>query len=402
MPKFSWEGRTLRGEPRKGVLEGVSETAVRAYLRQQQIIPTKVNARGKEIKLSFSLSKRKKVKKKSVAVFTRQLATMIDAGLPLVQSLDILGQQEQNEGFKSIIGGIKSDVEAGSTFAASLKKYPRVFDELYTNLVVAGEEAGTLDVILNRLATHIEKMEELKRKIKSALVYPIMIVVVAVLVTTVLLVFVVPVFEKLFGSTGMSLPGPTQMVINISRFAQKNIVFVIIFCIVAAIILKRQYRTEKGRLSIDKVILKLPVFGELIQKVSIARFARTLATLVASGVPILDALNIVAGASGNKVVEKAILEGRSSISEGQTISEPLEESGVFPIMVTQMISVGETTGSLELMLNKVADFYEEEVDTAVATLSSMLEPILMIFLGVIIGGLVIAMYLPIFKMASAF
>jgi len=401
MPKYAWEGRSLRGEFRKGVLDGVSETAVRAYLRQQQIIPTKVRAKAKEIKLSFSFGKGR-VKRKSVAVFTRQLATMIDAGLPLVQSLDILAQQEQNETFKEIIRGIKADVEAGSTFAASLKKYPRVFDELYTNLVIAGEEAGTLDVILNRLATHIEKMEELKRKIKSALVYPAMIVAVAIVVTVVLLVFVIPVFEKLFGSTGMSLPAPTLLVMSISRFVKKYIIFVAAAFIVFVFLLRRQYRTEKGRFFVDRCILKTPIFGELIQKVSIARFSRTLATLVASGVPILEALSIVAGASGNKVVEKSVLEARESISEGQTISEPLAQNAVFPVMVTQMISVGETTGSLELMLNKIADFFEEEVDVAVATLSSMLEPMLMIFLGVTIGGLVIAMYLPIFKMASAF
>jgi type IV pilus assembly protein PilC len=400
MPKYNWEARTLRGEVRKGVLEGVSETAVRSYLRQQQLVPTKIVARGKEISFNIRLGGGR-VKKKSIAVFTRQLATMIDAGLPLVQSLDILGQQEANETFKGIIKTIKEDVEAGSTFAAALKKHPKIFDNLYINLVIAGEEAGTLDVILNRLATHIEKMEELKKKIKSALVYPTMIVAVAILVSIVLLVFVIPVFEKLFASTGMTLPLPTQMVVNLSRFVKGNIIYVIIACIILFIIVKRQYNTEKGRMTTDKLILKLPIFGDLLRKVSIARFSRTLATLVASGVPILDALDIVAGASGNKVVEKAIRDSRESISEGQTISDPLAQSNVFPVMVTQMISVGESTGSLELMLNKIADFYEEEVDVAVATLSSMLEPMLMIFLGVTIGGLVIAMYLPIFQMGAA-
>ncbi|UCC66788.1 MAG: type II secretion system F family protein [Deltaproteobacteria bacterium] len=400
MPRYRWEGRTPRGDFRKGELEAPNETAIRVYLRQQQIIPTKVVGKGKEVKIA--LFKKGRVKKKSLAIFTRQLATMIDAGLPLVQSLDILAQQEQNETFQGVIKGIKEHVEGGTTFAAALKKYPKVFDNLYINLVIAGEEAGTLDVVLNRLATHIEKMEVLKQKIKSALVYPAMITGVAVVVTIVLLVFVIPVFEKLFAGTGMSLPLPTQIVISVSRYSKAFMPFLILFLVILAFVMRNYYRTETGRLNIDKLVLKLPIFGELIRKVSIARFARTLATLVTSGVPILESLNIVAGASGNKVVEKAILEGRASISEGQTISEPLAQSGVFPIMVTQMISVGEATGSLELMLNKIADFFEEEVDTAVATLSSMLEPMLMIFLGVTIGGLVIAMYLPIFKMASAF
>ena len=286
--------------------------------------------------------------------------------------------------------------------AAALQKHPRVFDNMYVNLVVAAEEAGTLDVILSRLATHIEKMEELKKKIKSALVYPTMIVAVAIGVTIVLMVFVVPVFEKLFAGIGSTLPMPTRIVIGISNIFKSYLPIVIVVTVVTVILLSRYYKTENGKRRIDDLILKTPIFGELIRKVAIARFARTLATLVTSGVPILESLNIVAGAAGNKVVEEAILKGRVSISEGQSISEPLAESGVFPVMVTQMIAVGESTGSLELMLNKVADFYEAEVDVAVATLSSMLEPMLMIFSGVVVGGLVISMYLPIFKMASAF
>jgi len=401
MPKYTWEGRTPRGDLRKGELEGPNEMTVRAYLRQQQIIPTKIRTKGKEIKLTLPFMKGR-VRKKDLAIFTRQLATMIDAGLPLVQSLEILSQQQEAETFKEIIKGVKDDVEGGSTFAAAMKKHPRAFDNLYINLVLAGEEAGTLDVMLNRLANHIEKMEALKKKVRSALVYPAMIVSVAIIVTVVLLVFVIPVFEKLFAGVGTALPLPTQIVIGISRFAKSYIPFIIIFFVILGVVSSRYYKTEKGKIKIDGLVLKFPIFGELIRKISIARFARTLSTLVTSGVPILESLNIVAGASGNKVVELAILQGRTSISEGQTISEPLAQSGVFPIMVTQMISVGETTGSLELMLTKIADFYEEEVDVAVATLSSMLEPMLMIFLGVTIGGLVIAMYLPIFKMASAF
>jgi type IV pilus assembly protein PilC len=401
MPKYAWEGRLPQGGFRKGELEGPNEMAVRAYLRQQQIIPTKIVKKATEIKITLPFMKGK-VKKKSLAIFTRQMATMIDAGLPLVQSLDILAQQEEDETFQDIIKTIKNEVEAGATLAAALQKHPRVFDDMYVNLVVAAEEAGTLDVILSRLATHIEKMEELKKKIRSAMVYPAMIVTVAIGVTIVLMVFVVPVFEKLFAGIGSTLPLPTRVVIAVSNIFKSYLPIVIAIVVALVIILQRYYKTENGKRRIDDLMLKLPIFGELIRKVAIARFARTLGTLVSSGVPILESLNIVAGAAGNKVVEEAILKGRISISEGQTISEPLSQSGVFPVMVTQMISVGETTGSLELMLNKVADFYESEVDTAVATLSSMLEPVLMIFLGVIVGGLVIAMYLPIFKMASAF
>jgi len=401
MPKYAWEGRLPQGGVRKGQLEGPNETAIRAYLRQQQIIPTKIVKKATEIKITLPFMKGR-VKKKALAIFTRQLATMIDAGLPLVQSLDILAQQEEDETFQGIITTIKNEVEAGATLAAALQKHPRCFDNMFVNLVVAAEEAGTLDVILSRLATHIEKMEELKKKIKSALVYPIMIVTVAVGVTIVLMVFVVPVFEKLFAGMGATLPMPTRVVIGISNIFKSYLPIVIAVTVGMVIALNRYNKTENGKRRIDGAMLKVPVFGELIRKVSIARFARTLATLVTSGVPILESLNIVAGAAGNKVVEEAILKGRVSISEGQSISEPLAESGVFPVMVTQMIAVGESTGSLELMLTKVADFYEAEVDVAVATLSSMLEPILMVFLGVIVGGLVISMYLPIFKMASAF
>jgi type IV pilus assembly protein PilC len=401
MPKYAWEGRLPQGGFRKGELEGPNEMAVRAYLRQQQIIPTKIVKKATEIKITLPFMKGK-VKKKSLAIFTRQLATMIDAGLPLVQSLDILAQQEEDETFQEIIRTIKNEVEAGATLAAALQKHPKVFDDMYVNLVVAAEEAGTLDVILSRLATHIEKMEELKKKIRSALVYPAMIVTVAIGVTIILMVFVVPVFEKLFAGIGSTLPMPTRVVIAVSNIFKSYLPIVIVIVVALVIILQRYYKTENGKRRIDDLMLKLPIFGELLRKVAIARFARTLGTLVSSGVPILESLNIVAGAAGNKVVEEAILRGRISISEGQTISEPLSQSGVFPVMVTQMIAVGETTGSLELMLNKVADFYESEVDTAVATLSSMLEPVLMVFLGVIVGGLVISMYLPIFKMASAF
>ncbi len=397
MPRYKWEGKTLRGEKRKGEMEAPDEGSVRTHLRQQNVIPTKVVAKGKEV--SFSLG-RQKVKKKDVAVFTRQLATMIDAGLPLVQSLDILSMQQESKAFKEVIKNIKEDVEGGSTFAGALKKHPKVFDELYTNLVVAGEEGGILDNVLNRLAIYIEKAESLKKKIKSAMVYPSTIVGVAVIVVAVLMIFVIPVFAKIFSSMGHTLPLPTLIVIGMSNIMKKYFLLLIVALVILVFMLRRYYATEKGKLTIDSLILKLPVFGTLFRKVAVARFSRTLATLITSGVPILDGLTITSKTAGNKLIEYAIMKARTSISEGETIAEPLARSEVFPPMVTQMIAIGESTGSLDSMLSKIADFYEEEVDVAVATLTSLLEPLLMVFLGVTVGGVVIAMYLPIFKIAT--
>jgi len=397
MPRYKWEGKTLRGEKRKGEMEAPDEGSVRTHLRQQNVIPTKVVAKGKEV--SFSLG-RQKVKKKDVAVFTRQLATMIDAGLPLVQSLDILSMQQESKAFKEVIKNIKEDVEGGSTFAGALRKHPKVFDELYTNLVVAGEEGGILDNVLNRLAIYIEKAESLKKKIKSAMVYPSTIVGVAVIVVAVLMIFVIPVFAKIFSSMGHTLPLPTLIVIGMSNIMKKYFLLLIVALVILVFMLRRYYATEKGKLTIDSLILKLPVFGTLFRKVAVARFSRTLATLITSGVPILDGLTITSKTAGNKLIEYAIMKARTSISEGETIAEPLARSEVFPPMVTQMIAIGESTGSLDSMLSKIADFYEEEVDVAVATLTSLLEPLLMVFLGVTVGGVVIAMYLPIFKIAT--
>ncbi len=397
MPRYRWEGKTLRGEKKKGEMEAPDEGSVRTHLRQQNVIPTKVVAKGKEISLSLG---RQKVKKKDVAVFTRQLATMIDAGLPLVQSLDILCAQQENKAFKEVINNIKEDVEGGSTFAGALGKHPKVFDELYVNLVVAGEEGGILDNVLNRLAVYIEKAEALKKKIKSALVYPSAIVGVAIIVVAVLMIFVIPVFEKMFTSAGHTLPLPTLIVIGISTLLKKYIFFLIVALVILAFMFRRYHSTEKGKMAVDKLILKLPVFGMLFRKVAVARFSRTLSTLITSGVPILDGLSITSKTAGNKPIESAIMKARASISEGETIAEPLARSEVFPPMVTQMIAVGESTGSLDSMLTKIADFYEDEVDVAVGTLTSLLEPMLMVFLGVTVGGVVIAMYLPIFKMAT--
>jgi type IV pilus assembly protein PilC len=399
MPVFKWEGKTLKGQIKKGEFEAPDEAAVRVYLRQQNIIPTKIVSKGKEIK--FSLPFMKKVKQRSIAIFTRQLATMIDAGLPLVQSLEILSSQQDHKLFKNIIREIREDVEGGSTFAGALKKHPATFNELYTNLVVAGEEGGILDTILNRLANYIEKAEALKKKVKSALVYPSTIVGVAVIVVVILMIFVIPVFDQMFRSSGQTLPLPTLIVITMSKLVKKY-VFIVLPAFVGFIYLLRRYhQTENGKAFLDSLLLKLPVFGPLFQKIAVARFSRTLGTLVSSGVPILDGLTIVSKTSGNKTIETAILNARASIREGETIAEPLNRSGMFPPMVIQMISVGESTGALDSMLSKIADFYEEEVDVAVTNLTSLLEPFLMVFLGVVIGGVVISMYLPIFSMASA-
>ena len=380
-------------------MEAPSEAALRIHLRQQTIIPTKIFIKGKEVKIGLPF--KKKVQQRAVAIFTRQLSTMIDAGLPLVQSLEILSSQQDSPVFKKIIREIREDVEGGSTFAGALKKHPGTFDDMYTNLVVAGEEGGILDNILTRLANYIEKAEALKKKVKSALVYPTTIVAVAVIVVGILMVFVIPVFETMFKSAGSSLPLPTLIVLTLSKLIKKYVIIFIPGVILFFYLFKKYYKTEKGKALIDRLLLRLPVFGPLFQKVAVARFSRTLGTLVSSGVPILDGLTIVSKSSGNRAVEIAILNARSSIREGETISEPLGRSGIFPPMVIQMISVGESTGALDAMLSKIADFYDEEVDVAVSNLTSLLEPLLMIFLGVVIGGVVIAMYLPIFNMASA-
>lgn len=399
MPVYKWEGKTLKGLVKKGELEGANEGAIRAQLRQQNIVPTKIVSKGKQINLSFSFGS--KVKQRSIAIFTRQLATMIDAGLPLVQSLEILSSQQENKSFKTILRGIREDVEGGSTFAGALKKHPATFNDLYTNLVVAGEEGGILDNILTRLANYIEKAEALKKKVKSAMVYPTVIVSVAVIVVIVLMIFVIPVFESMFKSAGQSLPLPTMIVVLISKTIRKYIVVFIPAAIAGFYLLKKYHQTENGKTVVDKLLLQMPVFGSLFKKIAVARFSRTLGTLVSSGVPILDGLNIVSKTAGNKTIETAILNARASIREGETIAEPLNRAGIFPPMVIQMISVGESTGALDSMLSKIADFYEDEVDVAVGNLTSLLEPLLMCFLGVVIGGVVIAMYLPIFQMANA-
>ncbi|WP_429884419.1 type II secretion system F family protein [Geoalkalibacter halelectricus] len=401
MAKFAWEGKTRTGASQKGEMEAPNQAAVTATLRRQGIMPSKIKERGKGMDRDIKIpGMEPRITTKDLVVFTRQFATMIDAGLPLVQCLDILGRQQDNKTFKKILVQVKEDVESGSTFADALKKHPKAFDELYVNLVAAGEVGGILDTILNRLAAYIEKALKLKKQIKGAMTYPATVVSIAFIVIAVILVFVIPAFESMFADFGGALPAPTQIVINMSNFVQDYIIAIIGGIILAIFAFKRIYRTQKGRARIDDWALKLPVFGPLIRKAAVAKFTRTLGTMISSGVPILDGLDIVAKTAGNKTVEKAIYKVRQSISEGKTIAEPLEKSGVFPPMVCQMISVGEQSGAIDTMLNKIADFYDDEVDDAVSALTAMLEPLLMLFLGTTVGGLVIAMYLPIFQLAG--
>jgi len=404
MPVFAYEGRTTGGEVRSGKIEADNMDAARNRLRSMQINPTKVEKKGgllsAEIKIPTPAFLKPKVGTKDLVIFTRQFATMIDSGLPLVQCLDIQAKQAPNETFREELATIKDTVESGATFADALKKFPGTFDELYRNMVAAGEVGGILDTILNRLAIYLEKADKLKRQIKGAMMYPAITVLVAAVVVAVLLLKVVPTFETMFAEFGSTLPAPTQFVIDMSNWMQANFLFIVAILTGLVFTVRYVYKIPAGRLAFDKYMLKLPVMGELLTRVAVARFCRTLGTMIASGVPILEALDICGRTAGNRVIENAVMQVRDSISEGRTISEPLSESKVFPEMVCQMISVGEATGALDVMLNKVADFYEEEVDQAVENLTSMLEPMIMVFLGVIIGGLVIAMYLPIFSMAS--
>ena len=395
MPVFLWEGKLPDGSVKKGEIEAQSKAAVNMVLRRQRILPLKIKTKPKEITLF-----KKKIKTKDVMLFTRQFSTMINAGLPLVQCLEILLSQQSNPTFKKTLSVIKQDVESGSTFADALKKHPGVFDDLYVNLVVAGEMGGVLDIILNRLAQYMEKTEALKAKVKGALTYPVVVLLVAVGVISLMMIFVIPTFQDMFKQFGSALPAPTQFVVNMSKFFRHYTMHMIGVIILIALAFKWVKSTEKGKTIIDKIALNLPIFGVLLRKVAVAKFTRTLSTMISSGVPIIDGLEITSKTSGNKIVEDAIQSVKKSISEGKTMAEPLQNSGVFPGMVVQMVSVGEATGALDQMLSKIADFYDEEVDTAVSSLTSMLEPLLMVFLGGVIGGVVIAMYMPIFQMAG--
>jgi type IV pilus assembly protein PilC len=400
MPYFVWKGVNRKGKKKKGEMEAENENIVRLTLKRQGIDPTKIKPKPKDLFENIKFLQ-PKVGEKDIVVMTRQFATMIDAGLPLVQCLEILYSQQENRTFKKILKEIKEAVEEGSTFADALKQHPEVFDDLFVNLVAAGEVGGILDIILNRLAAYIEKAAKLKRKVKGAMTYPIVVMVIAVLVVAIILIFVIPVFQSMFADFGRALPVPTQIVVNISNFVKSYVLYMIVALVVLVFAYKRFYKTERGRALVDQLVLKAPVFGMLIRKVAVAKFTRTLGTMISSGVPILDSLEIVASTAGNKTIEDAIRETRQSISEGRTIAEPLADSEVFPSMVVQMISVGEATGALDTMLGKIADFYDDEVDAAVEALTSMLEPFMMVFLGGTIGGLVISMYLPVFQMAGA-
>lgn len=399
MPVYIWKGKNQAGEKRKGEIEAPDQAAALAQIKRLRMTDLVIKEKPKDVFENIALFK-PKVTGKDIVIFTRQLSTMIDAGLPLVQGLEILEKQQSNPTFKKVLGTIRSDVEAGSTLADSMRKHPKVFDNLFTNMIEAGETGGILDTILSRLAVFMEKAMALKKKIKGAMTYPTVCLAISLLILAVILVFVVPVFKSMFEGFGHSLPLPTQIVVNLSNIVKNYFIYILILFFIISFVIKKIYNTEKGRLNIDRGLLKAPVFGMLLRKVAVAKFTRTLSTMLSSGVPILEALQVVARTSGNKVIEGAVFRVADSIAEGRPIAEPLEESGVFPNMVVQMISVGESVGALDAMLEKIADFYDEEVDQAVENLTAMIEPFMMVFLGGMIGGIVVAMYLPIFKLSS--
>jgi len=396
MPVFTYRGTNRSGGSVAGEMTASSKSELQSLLRRQQITPTKMSEKGKEFNLpTFGGG----ISAKELAVFTRQFSVMIDAGLPLVQCLEILASQQENKLFQKVLTGTRAAVEGGSNLSAAMKQYPKVFDPLYSNMVEAGETGGILDTILQRLSSYIEKNVKLKAAVKSALIYPIGVLSIAGGVIVLLLWKVVPIFATLFAGLGVDLPLPTKIVIGMSNFVGSIFGLLIVVGIVAGIFgLKIWYGTPQGRYFLDSVILKIPVLGILMRKIAVARFTRTLGTLISSGVPILEGLDITARTSGNAVVEKALFQVRRSLEEGKSLTEPLKESAVFPGMVTQMIAVGEQTGAMDAMLQKIADFYEDEVDVAVKDLLTALEPIMIVFLGIVVGGVVISMYLPLFTL----
>jgi type IV pilus assembly protein PilC len=396
MPVFTYKGTNRSGGSVAGEMSASSKNELQGMLRRQQITATKMSEKGKEFNLPTFGSG---VNSKELAIFTRQFSVMIDAGLPLVQCLEILATQQENKTFQKVLTGTRSAVEGGSTLSAAMKQYPKVFDPLYSNMVEAGETGGILDTILQRLSTYIEKNVKLKAAVKSALIYPIGVLTIAAGVIFLLLWKVVPIFATLFAGLGVDLPLPTKIVIGLSNFVGSIFGLLIVVGFVAIVFgIKIWYGTTQGRFAIDTVILKLPVLGILMRKIAVARFTRTLGTLISSGVPILEGLDITAKTSGNAVVERALIAVRKALEEGKSLTEPLKESQVFPGMVTQMIAVGEQTGAMDAMLQKIADFYEDEVDAAVKDLLTALEPIMIVFLGVVVGGVVISMYLPLFTL----
>ncbi len=399
MALYLWKGKNPKNRTVKGEMEAETPDQVRSSLKRRKITPGRIKEKPKDIFENIAFLQ-PSVTEADVIIFCRQFSTMIDAGLPLLQCLDILQTQQENPTFKKILKKIKESVETGETFADALSKFPKIFDELFVNMIAAGEAGGILDIILRRLSTYMEKMAKLKKQVKGALTYPAITMAIAVLVVGIILVFVIPVFSEMFSSMGKALPTPTLLVVALSNLVIHNIIYIIVGIAAVIFAIKKIYSTAKGRIVMDDLILKFPVFGILIKKVAVAKFTRTMGTMMSSGVSILEALDIVARTAGNKTVEFAIGDVKVGIAEGRSMADPLLESGVFPSMVCSMIAVGESTGALDQMLGKIADFYDEEVDQAVKNLTDLIEPFLLVFLGTVIGGLVIAMYLPIFKMAG--
>ncbi len=397
MPNYAWKGRNRAGLIKEGFLAADTKEMALASLRRQNIVVTGIRERGKEISLT---KVGRRVPPKTLAVFTRQFSVMIDAGLPLVQCLEILANQQEHKTFQKILLQVRQDVEAGSTLADAMRRHPKAFDSLYVNMVAAGEAGGILDTILQRLSVYIEKAVKLRSQVRSAMIYPVAVIVIAAIVVAVILLKVIPTFAALFTSLGAELPLPTRVVIAASQFLARYFIFILVAIAAIAYGVRRYYATHSGRRVIDGMLLKLPILGIILRKVAVARFCRTLATLTSSGVPILESLDITARTAGNAIVEDAIYETRKSVEGGKTIVEPLRETNVFPNMVVQMIGVGEQTGALDAMLNKIADFYEDEVDTAVAGLVKLLEPVMIFILGIVIGGIVISMYLPMFTLIN--
>jgi len=399
MPVYLWEAHTKTGELKKGEMQAPNEETVKQRLKSQTLTPDKVKKKPREfnIKLPGSTG----ITTREMVIFSKQFSTMIDAGLPLVQCIEILAGQMENPEFKKVLVDVRQTVESGKTLAESLKKHPKVFDRLYCNLVAAGEASGVLDTILSRLSSYIEKNMKIIKQVKGALVYPVLILCTAFAVTLVLLLFVIPVFQKMFTSSGNALPAPTQFVVDLSEFTQHNVIWIILGITAVIVGFKMFIKSTKGRRLFDKFMLKAPVFGPVVQKVAVSKFTRTMGTMLSSGVNILEGLEIVAGTAGNVIIEEGLMYVRSRIAEGKPMAQPLAEINIFPSMVVQMISVGEATGAMDTMLNKIADFYDDEVDNAISTMMSLIEPIVMAFLAVILGGLVIAMYLPVFTMAGS-
>lgn len=404
MSVFTWEGTNPQGKRVTGQMEAMSAQAVYNSLRSQQITPNmkKIKVRGQGLQKEISIPGfAPKPKTKDIVVFTRQFATMIDAGLPIVQGLEVLGKQHENPAMRKVLTGVKEYVQTGGTLADGMRRHPRAFDELFTNMIAAGEAGGILDIILERLANYLEKSARLKRQVLTAMIYPGVVISAAVVVTSILLIFVIPTFAELFQGFGSTLPAPTRFVIALSDFVADNCIVIFGTAFSFFYLLRRFLRTDRGKEVMHPIALRLPIFGGIIKKVAVARFSRTLGTMMSSGVPILDALMICSKTAGNKVVEQEVGRVRAAISEGKSIAEPLMDSAVFPPMVVQMIAVGESTGALDAMLQKVADFYEDEVENAVNGMKQLIEPLMILILGGLVGGLVVAMYLPIFQMGDA-